>query len=152
MATVIFYEKPECINNTKQKALLKAAGHTVEARNILTEAWTATRLRRFFGSLPVADWFNRAAPQVKAGEVIPDQVDAETALRLMLANPLLIRRPLLQVEGRREAGFDTMRVNAWIGLQANSMHQQRLRDHLIRQDLQTCPNDLKAGKEDCPSA
>ena len=37
MAKVIFYEKPGCANNAKQKALLAAAGHEVEARNLLTE-------------------------------------------------------------------------------------------------------------------
>lgn len=36
MATVIFYEKPGCINNTKQKARLLAAGHEVQAHNLLS--------------------------------------------------------------------------------------------------------------------
>jgi hypothetical protein len=34
----------------------------------------------------------------------------------MLEDPLLIRRPLMQVGERREAGFDTQRVHDWIGL------------------------------------
>jgi hypothetical protein len=29
MATVHFYEKPGCINNTRQKKILAAAGHEV---------------------------------------------------------------------------------------------------------------------------
>ena len=45
MATVIFYEKPGCGNNTKQKVWLAASGHTVLAKNLLTEKWTASRLR-----------------------------------------------------------------------------------------------------------
>ena len=61
MATVIFYEKPGCGNNTKQKVWLAASGHTVLAKNLLTEKWTAERLRPFFGDLPVAQWFNPAA-------------------------------------------------------------------------------------------
>jgi hypothetical protein len=35
MARVIFYQKLGCINNGKQKALLLAAGHEVEAHNLL---------------------------------------------------------------------------------------------------------------------
>jgi nitrogenase-associated protein len=81
MATVIFYEKPGCVNNTKQKTLLKAAGHTVNARNLLTEAWTADRLQQFFGQLPVVEWFNRTAPLIKSGEVIPDRLDCTTHAR-----------------------------------------------------------------------
>lgn len=34
----------------------------------------------------------------------------------MLAQPILIRRPLMQVAERREAGFDAELVDAWIGL------------------------------------
>ncbi|MBI1424317.1 MAG: hypothetical protein GC149_12685 [Gammaproteobacteria bacterium] len=39
MAEIVFYEKPGCGNNTRQKALLAAAGHHVIARNLLTEPW-----------------------------------------------------------------------------------------------------------------
>ena len=34
MATVVFYEKPGCGNNTKQKVWLAASGHTVLAKNL----------------------------------------------------------------------------------------------------------------------
>jgi flavorubredoxin len=35
MATVTFYEKPSCANNTRQKKLLTEAGHTVIAKSKL---------------------------------------------------------------------------------------------------------------------
>ena len=99
MTMIIFYEKPGCANNTKQKVMLAAAGHTVWAKSLLTEAWTADRLLTFFGARPVAEWFNRAAPKVKSGEVVPEQMQAENALEMMLAEPILIRRPLVQQTG-----------------------------------------------------
>ncbi len=74
MATVYFYEKPGCINNTRQKKLLAAAGHQVVALNILTEPWQAERLRAFFGELAVRDWFNYSAPAIKHGEIEPDKL------------------------------------------------------------------------------
>ena len=77
MAKVIFYEKPGCKNNTKQKTLLKAAGHQLEAHNLLTEPWTKDNLRLFFGDRPVAEWFNKAAPKVKSGEVVPEKIDGD---------------------------------------------------------------------------
>ena len=120
MAKIVFFEKPGCANNTRQKALLAGAGHEVDARNLLTEDWTAQRLRPFFGVRPVAEWFNRAAPRVKSGEVVPDRMDEADAIALMLAEPLLIRRPLLQVGNRREAGFDPDLVDEWIGLEQST--------------------------------
>jgi nitrogenase-associated protein len=117
MAKVVFYEKPGCANNARQKALLSASGHELDVRNMLTEAWTAPVLQRFFGAKPVADWFNRASPRVKSGEIRPETVSGPDALAMMVADPLLIRRPLMQVGDRCESGFDSDAVDQWIGLQ-----------------------------------
>lgn len=95
---------------------MAAAGHTVFAKSLLTEPWTRERLLEFFGSRPVATWFNRAAPKVKSREIIPEQVSADEALAIMLTEPLLIRRPLLEADGRREIGFDIELIDAWLGL------------------------------------
>jgi len=116
MAHVIFWEKPGCAGNARQKALLAASGHTLDVRNLLSEAWTAAGLRAFFGARPVSEWFNGSSPRVKLGEVRPEALDEAAALALMLADPLLIRRPLMQSGGRQEAGFEPERVRAWIGL------------------------------------
>ncbi|HEX5338681.1 MAG TPA: ArsC/Spx/MgsR family protein [Gallionella sp.] len=116
MASIVFYEKPGCSNNTRQKRWLVASGHTVLARNLLTERWTAERLRPFFADLPVAQWFNPAAPKVKSGEVDPASFNEQSALELMLVEPLFIRRPLMEVDGVLRAGFNAKAVDAWIGL------------------------------------
>jgi nitrogenase-associated protein len=116
MTRVFFYEKPGCINNTRQKQLLLAAGHELEVRNLLEEPWTADSLRPYFGNLPVSQWFNRTAPAVKSGVVDPDSVPEQEALRLMVEMPLLIRRPLMFAVGEYRVGFDVEAVNTWIGL------------------------------------
>lgn len=101
MALVTFYEKPGCINNTKQKKWLVAAGHVVTEKNILETQWTREELLLYFGDKPVVDWFNRTAPLVKSKAVIPESVDSDEALDLMLKDPILIKRPLLRVEEER---------------------------------------------------
>ena len=120
MAIVTFYEKPGCLGNQRQKALLAAAGHTVLARDLGREAWTAGTLLAFLGELPIGDWFNRNAPAIKSGEIVPENLIFEEALYLLLGNPLLIRRPLLAVDGasgtERRVGFDVAAIDAWIGL------------------------------------
>ncbi len=116
MAKVIFYEKPGCGGNARQKALFIASGHEIEARNLRTERWTAATLRPFFGSKPVQDWFNPSSPRIKAGEVKTGEPSPDAALAMMIDDPLLIRRPLMQVDDRRESGFDQTLVDNWIGL------------------------------------
>ncbi|CAN5373311.1 hypothetical protein BH10PSE10_BH10PSE10_02030 [soil metagenome] len=115
MATIVFYQKPGCQTNGRQKQMLEAAGHTVIAKNLLAEPWTAAALRSFFGATPVTTWFNPAAPRVKSGDVIPATIDAAAALALMLDDPLLIRRPLVDLDGRRCAGFDREPVTSLLG-------------------------------------
>lgn len=138
MATIIFYEKPGCASNTRQKVLLAAAGHTVLARSVLTETWNAQRLREFFGALPVAEWFNPSAPRVKSGEVRPEALDEAAALGLMLADPLLIRRPLMDVDGQCRAGFYPDAVDRWIGL-ASKMPRENLEACSMENSGLPCP-------------
>jgi nitrogenase-associated protein len=119
MATIVFYEKSGCGGNARQRALLQAAGHTLLRRNLLTTPWTQAWLHAFLAPLPVALWFNRAAPRVKSGEVVPEALTPSAAMALLLAEPLLIRRPLMQREdGARLVGFDTAEVERFVGLGA----------------------------------
>lgn len=138
MATVLFWEKSGCVNNTRQKQMLRAAGHIIEPRDLLTETWSAEALRAFFGKLPVTDWFNRSAPAVKQGRVMPEAVSEAEALAMMLAEPLLIRRPLMQVGSRRMAGFNPIEVDAWIGLQES-----------VLDDLERCPREHSTLQNAC---
>jgi nitrogenase-associated protein len=115
MALVTFYEKPGCGTNRKQKAMLTAAGHELDERNLLTEPWTKEHLLAFFGETPVASWINPAAPRVKSGEVDPMTLGPDEAIALMLAEPLLIRRPLIEAGERRCAGFDKEPVLSLLG-------------------------------------
>lgn len=116
MADVIFFGMPTCPANAKQKQQLKAAGHAVSERDLAQELLTRDTLRAFFGDRPVEDWFNRRAAAVKQGAVDPATIGADAALDAMLGDRELIRRPLIQVGDRREAGFDPNTLHAWIGL------------------------------------
>jgi hypothetical protein len=65
----------------------------------------------------VPHWFNRAAPEVKNGEIVPEEIDAATALSLFVNHPIFIRRPLMQADdGSYHVGFVLKDVDAWVGL------------------------------------
>lgn len=104
---VVFYEKTGCKTNTRQKKLLQEAGFEVEARDLREENWEPSILRSFFEGVPVVEWFNKAAPQVKSGEVDPSKVSEYEAIVLMVENPLLIRRPLLKTKNGVGCGFES---------------------------------------------
>jgi nitrogenase-associated protein len=114
MTIVHFYEKPGCLTNAKQKKWLVSAGLMLIVHDLLQEPWKENRqkLRGFFGSMPVKDWFNPSAPDIKNGLLKPDQLDEQQAIELMVNQPLLIRRPLIEIENKLYAGFDSDTLNA----------------------------------------
>lgn len=132
MATVIFYEKPGCANNTRQKQVLEQAGHQIVPISLFSHGLNADELRTFFGNKPISEWFNRASPRIKSKDVLPEMLSESAAIQLMLDDPLLIRRPLLQVGDRRESGFDQERIDHWIGLSAEQV------EALASQDMESC--------------
>jgi nitrogenase-associated protein len=116
MAQIVFYTKPGCTTAARQVELLRQSGHEVELRDLLAHPWTAEELTSYFGEMPVKAWFNEKSPRVKSGEIDPASYDRHAALTLMLADHLLIRRPLMESGGTRLYGFDLATVHAWVGL------------------------------------
>jgi len=138
MARVIFYEKPGCINNTRQKKLLKAAGHHVEEKNLLTEPWTAAKLLAFFNNLPVHAWFNQSAPMIKSGDIDPEMLTAAQAIQCMLKDPLLIRRPLIEIGDTKVAGFESQQVEELLSVKVGK-----------NISLENCPRDHESVSGNC---
>ena len=116
MAKIVFWEKPGCAGNARQKEILRASGHELEVRNLLTEPWDQRELEKFFGSRPLRECFNPTNPLLKSGALDPAELTLQDALNMMVAEPLLIVRPLMQVGEQRLAGFDVREVHNWIGL------------------------------------
>lgn len=132
---VTFYEKPGCINNTKQKRMLLDAGYQLDERSLLTTVWQADELQSFFADMPVAEWFNRTAPAIKNDEIDPDIMDAAAALAAMQKDPLLIRRPLIEYQGQRMCGF------------AHEILEQRLGIRLVQEPDGGIEQCAKGGAE-----
>jgi nitrogenase-associated protein len=116
MARIRFFTKLGCMTSARQVDLLQQSGHDVEVCDLLTHPWTAEELTAYFDGMPVAAWFNEKSPRVKSGEIIPAAYDRSGALAIMMADRLLIRRPLMETDGRRMCGFDLAAVDAWVGL------------------------------------
>lgn len=107
---VIFYEKPGCATNTKQKKSIREAGCFIIERDLLNNELDKDTLYEFLKEQPVHEWFNPNAPKVKEKEVDPLAFEKDSALELLLKEPLLIKRPLMVIGNQKLCGFDNMRV------------------------------------------
>ena len=108
---VVFYEKPFCAANAKQKQILRQSGCTLIERNLLEHGLDAEALRTFMGDKKVEEWFNPAAPAIKNGEIFPETLDETSAMELLMSNPILIRRPLMIIGSEKLCGFDADKVS-----------------------------------------
>ncbi|MCE1274328.1 MAG: arsenate reductase family protein [Chlorobiales bacterium] len=139
MAEITFYEKPGCQNNRKQKEWLELAGHSIEVIDLIGHSWQKEELRKFFGGKPVPECFNLAAPDVRDGKLDPSAFSEDEALELMIGNPLLIRRPLMIIDGRYLQGFETQVLRKIISLEP-VRGAETVVESLKMLDLNTCPN------------
>lgn len=140
MAEIIFFEKTGCINNTKQKKILEAAGHNVTAINMIKYAWTEDDLLLFFSKLEVKEWFNQNAPEVQKGKVKPESFNRAQALQAMTENPILIKRPLLIIGMQTLVGFYKEYLDQLIGLKSNDKSEIA---SLLLENLVDCPQKAK---------
>jgi arsenate reductase-like glutaredoxin family protein len=71
---------------------------------------------------------NHTAPAIKKGEIVPENLQHDEAVTLMIENPILIKRPLIRVDGMSIQGFTDERLTPYLGAWDG------------KDDVITCPN------------
>ena len=107
----IFYEKTGCSGNAKQKELLKSHNISFSVKSLLDTSWSKETLSEFFKGLEIKDIFNPFAPQIRDKEIDISKLSKDEAINLMIKNPILIKRPLLDINGVKICGFDIEKIN-----------------------------------------
>lgn len=128
MAFIQFFEKPKCINGEKQKTILLEAGNDLECINILEHTWSREELAPFIAGKEPVLIMNHTAPAIKKGEIVPANLQYNEAVALMIENPILIKRPLIRVDGMSIQGFTDERLTPYLGAWDG------------KDDVVTCPN------------
>lgn len=110
MKLVVFYEKPYCAANAKQKQILRQSGCTLIERNLLEHGLDRESLHQFMEGKKIEEWFNPAAPAIKNGLINPANLNDADAIDLLMGDPILIRRPLMIIGTHRVCGFDANEI------------------------------------------
>jgi len=109
---VIFYEKTGCSGNERQKKLLQTNGIGFETKSILDTKWNEETLNSFFKNLDIEEIVNKFAPAIKNKEIDLSTISKEKLIKLMCINPILIKRPLLEIGENKICGFDIEQINS----------------------------------------
>lgn len=117
---VVFYEKSGCAGNARQKKLLKSCGVEFEVRSLLDTKWTKETLEPFFKGLAPKEMFNPFAPAVKNNEIDIGSIGYDEAVAMMIEKPILVKRPLIQVNDKYYCGFDIPVLNVALNIDMDS--------------------------------
>jgi nitrogenase-associated protein len=83
---------------------------------MLKTAWTKESLELFFENLEGEQNFNMSAPEIKNNEINIASLSKAEAITLMIQNPILIKRPLLEINQTKLCGFDIDAINALLNI------------------------------------
>ena len=104
--TVTIYGIKTCDTMKKARTWLDGKGVAYRFHDYKAEGIDAASLKRFVDALGWETVLNRAGTTFRA---LPDadkqDLDAEKAIALMLAQPSMIKRPMLDRDGALTAGF-----------------------------------------------
>ena len=117
---MIFYEKTGCAGNAKQKKLLTSAGIEYEVRSMLDTAWNKQSLGSFFEGLEKENIINQFAPKIKSGEIDIRKISKDEIIELMIKEPILIKRPLIEIDENKIVGFDMDKINELLNTSISS--------------------------------
>ncbi len=88
------------------KASLSQNGVQLNERDFFKDAFTETELRHLLGDTPPADVFSWRSPSARKIALDKDTTPPDELIRLMAEEPRLIRRPLINAQGRLIVGTD----------------------------------------------
>jgi len=109
---IIFYEKSGCAGNKKQKNILLYQGLSFRTIDILKMNWTKETLTPFFKNKTKEDMINPFAPQIKNRILDINKLSKSELIEKMCKEPILIKRPLMEVGEHKLCGFDIKVINS----------------------------------------
>lgn len=103
---VRFYHKSNCGNCRKAKAVLENLGLDLDIRDLIREPLNRNELTDLIGSTDIREFLNPSASLFKQRRMQAAPPTRSEAIRLMMEDPNLIRRPII-IKGKRKVfGFE----------------------------------------------
>jgi arsenate reductase-like glutaredoxin family protein len=79
---------------------------TLEERDFFKEPFSAEEVHNLLQGRPLEDIFSWKSPSFKALGLKPERLTDDDLAQLMLKEPRLMRRPLIQINGQLIVGLD----------------------------------------------
>ena len=87
----------------------------IEDRDFFKETFSEAELRELLGDRPVRDVFSFRSPSFKAMGLDPSAITDDEMVRLMLEEPRLMRRPIVEAGSELVIGADYAALEGMLG-------------------------------------
>ena len=88
------------------RAWLLQRGVELDERDFFQERFSADEIRRLIGDRPASELFSWNSPSFRKMGIDRDTLNDNQLVAMMVDEPRLIRRPLIEVDGRLVIGAD----------------------------------------------
>lgn len=103
---VLFMQKPTCTTCRKAKKFMQRRGFQLYFRDLAKERLSSAELEKLIGKRDYTEFLNTRNELYRKENMKEEPPTRKEAIRLMAAEPNLIRRPVIVAGGRVVVGFD----------------------------------------------
>jgi Spx/MgsR family transcriptional regulator len=108
---VQFLHKPTCTTCRKARAYMEKRGFDLHFRNLDKERLTADELEKLIGDRDHKDFLNTRNELYRQKNMKEHPPSRAEAIRMMVGEPNLIRRPVIVAGGRIVLGFNQEKID-----------------------------------------
>jgi Spx/MgsR family transcriptional regulator len=109
--TAQFLQKPTCTTCRKARAYMEDRGFALHFRNLDKERLTPDELEQLIGDRDHLQFLNTRNELYRQKKMKENQPSRADAIRMMVSEPNLIRRPVIVAGGRIVLGFDREKID-----------------------------------------
>jgi Spx/MgsR family transcriptional regulator len=109
--SVQFLQKPTCTTCRKARAYMEKRGFDLHFRNLDKERLTADELEKLIGDRDHKDFLNTRNELYRQKNMKEHPPSRAEAIRMMVGEPNLIRRPVIVAGGRIVLGFNQEKID-----------------------------------------
>jgi arsenate reductase len=109
--SVQFLQKPTCTTCRKARAYMENRGFALHFRNLDKERLSAAELEKLIGDRDHREFLNTRNELYRQKNMRENPPTRAEAIRMMVGEPNLIRRPVIVAGGRVVLGFDQEKID-----------------------------------------
>jgi Spx/MgsR family transcriptional regulator len=109
--SVQFLQKPTCTTCRKARAYMENRGFALHFRNLDKERLSSEELEKLIGDRDHREFLNTRNELYRRKNMKENPPTRAEAIRMMVGQPNLIRRPVIVAGGRIVLGFDQQKID-----------------------------------------